>query len=324
MKLAILALAASVAAFAQDTERVFNFNSLNTPASFEEVANIFRTIAGLNQTAPDPASKTITTRGSAVQIAIADWLAPRLDGPSGAKPELYQVPGTADDVVQVIDAPGAQTIAALQELINAVRTAASINRVFPFNPKKLIIVRAPGERVKLASWLVGQLLSPPASPPAEFLLTNDFPRFPQKRVHLYVLQKATSPAEMQEMVNVVRTTAEINLVFPFRQTHALVARGNDESIAACDWLISALDKDPPGGGEASQHVEKLLPNALEAEERVLYLPVASTRADVMALVNRIRTETGMNRVFPSFTAMAISLRGNAAQVAKAEEIARNR
>lgn len=322
MKVAILVLAVSAAACAQDTPRVFHFANLNTPASFQEATNIMRTVADLKQIVPDAAGKTIATSGSAVQIALAEWLAPRLDGTIDAAPQLYQVPGTADDVVQVIDASGAETPAALQELINVARTAADINRVFPFNPTKSIVVRAAGERVKLASWLVSRLLAPSPPLPAEFLLTSDNPRNPEKRIHLYVLQKATSPAAMQEMVNNVRTIADINYIFPFRQTHALVARGNDEKIAICDWLISALDKTPPGAGEASQHIQILLPYPTDAEERVLYLPAGSAAADVQQLIHRIRTDTGMNRVCPSFTAMAISLKGNAAQVAKAEEIVR--
>jgi hypothetical protein len=323
MKIVILALAASTAALAQDTQHVYHFTNLSTPASFQEVTNVFRTLADLNKIVSDPASKTITTSGGAAQIAIADWLAPRLDGTYGTVSQLYQVPGTADDVVQVINASAAQTPAALQELVNVVRTAADINRVFPFNATKSIVVRAASERVKLASWLVSQLLSPPASMPAEFLLMNDLPRFPQKRIHLYVLQKATSPTAIQETVNIVRTMADVNRVFPFNQTNAVVARGNDEQIAICDWLIPALDKTPPGAGVASEHIQILSPYPTEAEERVFYLPLTSTQTDVLQLINRIRTDTGMNRVFPSFTAMAISLRGNAAQVAKAEEIVRS-
>ena len=323
MRVAILTLAASIATFAQDTGRVFHFTNLNSAPAFQEVTNILRTVADLNKTVPDAESQTITTSGSAAQIAIADWLAPRLDGASGAGPQLYQAPGTADDVVQVIDASGAKTPAALQELVNVARTAADINRVFPFNPAKSIVVRATSERVQLASWLVSQLLSPPASVPAEFLLTSDFPRNPQKRIHLYVTQKATSPAALQEMVNSLRTIADVTRVFPFNQTHAIVARGNDQVIAICDWLISSLDKAPPGQGEASEHIQILSPYPTEGEERVLYLPAASAEKDVMQLVSRIRTDAGVQRVFPSFTAMAISLRGNASQVAKAEEIVRS-
>jgi hypothetical protein len=322
MKVAILVAAVSAAACAQDTQRVYHFTNLDTPASFQEATNVLRTAADLSKIVPDAASKTITTSGNAAQIAVADWLAPRLDGTTGVAAELYQSPGTADDVVEVIDASGAKTPAALQELVNVVRTAADIYRVFPFHATKSLVVRATIERAKLASWLVSHLLAPPASVPAEFLLTSDLPRVPEKRIHLYVFQKATSPEAIQEIVNAVRTIADANRVFPFNQTPALVARGNDEQIAICDWLVPALDKTPPGGGEASAHIQILLPYPSEAEERVLYLPASTPRTDVQQLIERIRTDTGINRVFPSFTAMAISLKGNAAQVAKAEEIVR--
>ncbi len=83
-----------------------------------------------------------------------------------------------------------------------------------------------------------------------------------------------------------------------------------------------LDKTPPGQGEASQHIQLVFPSSTDGEERVFYLPVATGPADVQQLVNRIRTDTKMNIVIPSLNAMAISMRGNAAQVARAEEMVR--
>ena len=320
MRVAVLIVAACVAAGAQDTERVFHFANLNTPASFQEVTNILRTVTELDKTVAGPSAETITTTGSAAQIAIADWLVPRLDASDGSGSDEYQVPGAADDVVRIIHAEAAQTPAALQELIIVIRTAAEIHRALPSNATRSIVVRAPSERAKLASWLVNELLSPPSSTPAEFLLANDFPRNPQKRIHIYVLQKANTPASLQETVNIFRTVADLTRVLPFNQTHAVVARGNDQQIAICDWLIPALDRMPPGVGESSAHIQILLPYPTEGEERVLYLPATSTPADLQQFANRIRTDTGITRVSPSVTAMAIALRGNATQVAKAEEI----
>lgn len=324
MKVAILLLAACSVAYPQKTHAVFHFTNLDTAGSFQEATNVLRAVAGLDTVVPDLASKTITADGSTTQIALADWLALRLDRIDSAAPAPYQVPGSADDFVQIIGASGAQTPAARQELVNVIRTAADLSQVFPFNPTKSIVVRGAAERVELASWLTSQLLAPPLSLPAEFLLMNDVPRHPQKRIHVYIFHKATSPAAIQEIVNGVRVIADVNRVFPFNQTHALVARGNDEQIAICDWLVSALDKMPPGSGEASAHIQIVFPQILpssDTEERVLYLPASSDSTDIQQLINRIRTDTGMNRVLPVFASRAISFRGNAAQAAKAEEIA---
>jgi hypothetical protein len=322
MKFAILTLAVSAAAFAQNTQSVLHFANLN-PQSFQEVSQVLRTVADLTNSVPDPEGKSITITGTAAQIAIAEWVALRLDAGSAGTPQLYTVPDASDDTIQVIDASAAQSPAALQQLVNVVRTTADANRVFPFNATKSIVMRAPSERVKLASWLVGTLLAPPKSVPAEFLLMNDPTRYPQKRIHLYVFQKATSPYAIQEMINTVRTVADINRVFPFNQTHAIVARGNDDQIAIADWLSSMLDKIPPGQGEASAHIQIQFPPTPDIEERVFYLPATTGQADIQQLVNRIRTDTKMNIVIPSLSAMAISMRGSATQVAQAEEIVRS-
>ncbi len=177
MKLAILALTVSASAFAQNTQSVLHFANLSSK-SLQEATNILRTVDDLSQCVPDPAGKTITISGSATQIALAEWLALRLDWPSGGAAQLYQMPGAADDAVQVIDASGAQTPAAVQELVNVVRTIADSNKVFAFNATKSIVVRSPNERVRLSSWLVSTLLSPPKAVPAEFAAMKGRSRWP--------------------------------------------------------------------------------------------------------------------------------------------------
>jgi len=322
MKLIVLTLAVSTAALAQNTQRVYTFSSVSAPSSFAEVGNIFRTIADMKDITVNVQAKTVTAGGTASQIAILDWLAPRLDATSAA-PGIYQVPGTADDVVQIVNASAAKNPAALQELVNIARTAADLNRVFPFNSSMAIVVRGSSDRAKMTEWAVQQLLSPPSASVAEYMLADDLSRLPSKRVHIYFLRKATAPIQIQEFVNVVRTAADLNRIFPFQQNPALVARGNDSQIELADWLVRSLDVPPPGTGMVSDHVQIVTPYPDPAtEQRVFYFPAGTPSAALQKVVNQLRSDTGSPRVFPFSEAAAVVFRGNPTQAAKAEEVAR--
>src|SRR5581483_2277494 len=48
----------------------------------------------------------------------------------------------------------------LQEIVNVVRTAADINRVFPYNSQFALVVRGEADRVELASKLIHDLDKP--------------------------------------------------------------------------------------------------------------------------------------------------------------------
>lgn len=321
MKFLVLTLA-TTAAFAQNTERVYNFTNLSSPASFTEVANLIRTIADTKDVTAQVQAKTITASGTVAQIAIIDWLAPRLESASAAS-EIYQVTGGADDVIQIVNASAARTPAALQELVNVARTAADVNRVLPLNASKLIVVRGPSDRAKMIEWSVQQLLSTQPPHVAEYMLADDDTHIPSKRVHIYFLQKATAPLQIQELVNVVRTAADINRVFPFQQTPALVVRANDSAMQVADWLVRSLDIAPPGKGMASEHVQIMTPYPDSAtEQRIFYIPTTAAPATLQTLVTRLRTETASPRVFPFSEAAAVVFRGNPTQAAKAEEVAR--
>lgn len=99
--LAVALLFAS-AAFAQDVDRAFHLTNAKTAASLNEIATTLRTAAQIQQLSIDPALATMTVQGSRDQIALAEWLVPKLDVAPGANsgPQSYRIAGS-DDVVMV-------------------------------------------------------------------------------------------------------------------------------------------------------------------------------------------------------------------------------
>jgi len=78
----------------------------------------------------------------------------------------------------------------------------------------------------------------------------------------FYLTHDETPTDTQEIVNLLRATADIQRVFPYHARGAIALRGNPAQIALAEWLFSQLDKpvDPqtakaaayefpePGGG----------------------------------------------------------------------------
>src|SRR5262249_27346643 len=67
---------------AQETlDRVFGFSHTETEREFQDVGEVIRAMTDIRQASPDAAHKSLALRGTAVQIALAEWLFNQLDQP---------------------------------------------------------------------------------------------------------------------------------------------------------------------------------------------------------------------------------------------------
>jgi len=65
----------------QTAQRVFNFTQPENEQSFREMATVIDAIADIHNAIVDTAVRKLTIRGTAYQIALADWLFDQLDRP---------------------------------------------------------------------------------------------------------------------------------------------------------------------------------------------------------------------------------------------------
>ena len=105
-----------------------------------------RGITDIQQVSVDAAQKSLVLRGSAGQVAPAEWLFYELDKPAD-RPALplesqspttheYRLPGGVDDVLRVFYLTHTGTPRELQEVATAVRSTADIRRLFTCNPSR--------------------------------------------------------------------------------------------------------------------------------------------------------------------------------------------
>src|SRR5258707_10442597 len=99
---AITALTASAQKPAEDSvDRVYQFIHTDKAQSIQEIATAIRTIADIKQVSVDTEKRTLTVRGTAAQIGVAEWLWKELDQSSAPAPSPatyeYKMPeGSAD------------------------------------------------------------------------------------------------------------------------------------------------------------------------------------------------------------------------------------
>src|SRR2546425_1188236 len=114
IKFVIAALFASVASgqtpAEQSLDRVFYFTHTETVQDLQEIATLIRTMADIRQIMTYAAPRALALRGTAGQIALAEWLIKELDKPAnqslaqqGQDPATYEywASGSSDNAVRV-------------------------------------------------------------------------------------------------------------------------------------------------------------------------------------------------------------------------------
>ncbi len=115
--------------------------------------------------------------------------------------------------------------------------------------------------------------------PNTIFVTNDNANkrrdYEEQVTKVFYLQNVSTPAELQEIVNVVRTAADINRVFPYNAQFALVVRGEADRVELATKLIHDLDKP-----KSEMLVDILVIEASSTFSRQITAAIASTGLNV--------------------------------------------
>ena len=246
-RLAAAAVLFTTCAWSQDQTRVFHLRHVDTPDLLQSVVNAVRITVDIQRISSLNTSKTVVLRGTSDQVALADWLVPRLDvaGPHpGAPLESDQITGVHDSEIRILHASHTPTPAGLQEMVNCLRTVADLNRVFPIAQQQVIVFRTTPESAALSEWLVSQLDQEPGKqgPAPHEHSYNDPGRTPESAARVFYLSHAVTPQAMQEIVNAVRSIADVFRIFPCNQARAIALRATPERMQKVEDLIAELDQ----------------------------------------------------------------------------------
>jgi hypothetical protein len=323
----LLALAAC-AASAQDTARVFHLHHIETAQDLQDFASMVRVLAQAPNVTSDSVQKTLSLHGDPSQISIAEFLFTELDRqtvPDSVSQE-FRVSNNADDVVRLFFVKNAASLQEIEEIATTVRTIAEIRHVFTARTPKALALRGTADQIAAAEFLVRELDQPVD---AKRTASRDYQMVdPGKRgetaVRVLYLPYTATVQQFQEVATTVRTVAEIRRVFTYNATRALIVRGTADQIALAGWMVNELGKPVTAGTQSADYQYASNDRNGENIVRIFYVKDAPTLQAFQQLATQIRTGTQMRRIFTYNESKAMVVRGNAAQLATAEQMLQDR
>jgi hypothetical protein len=148
----------------EDVVRVFYLKQPKTRQDLQEIATVVRSMADIRRLFTYSASMCMVLRGTAVQIALSEWLISELDKPAIPQAVAQQSPnpaaheyrpsGTRDDVARVFYLTHSQTPQRLQEIATQVRSMTELRRLFTCNAPRALALRGTAGQIALADRLI--------------------------------------------------------------------------------------------------------------------------------------------------------------------------
>ena len=181
-------------------------------------------------------------------------------------------------------------------------------------------VRASGEQLQLAEWLLAMLDRTPDMPapqPAnaaagEFRLNNG-----SELVRLVYVPWVGTNQQLAEVSTIVRSTSEIKRLFVYEPLKVMAMRGSSEQLASGEWLVAQL---APGvrANEGDKHEFQLSAAAPDRVLRIMTATFAKTPRELAEAATVVRSITGIRRVFTENQGLHLALRGTAGQMQVAD------
>jgi hypothetical protein len=318
-----LAIVCAACALAQEQTRTFTFAHTQDPRHMQEVLNTVRAVAEVQHAVLDPAQRSLAVGGTPDQLSFITWLFTDLDRPASRPQNLVVRDNTFSDprspAVKIFYPARFTTAQQVQDVVNAVRSIAEVQRVVALNGAGAIVARGNPEQIALAEWIVAELdRSMAGKRPAgirEYTYPDSDLQVVERRttaVRIYYPASVSTPQDMQETVNGLRSFADVQRVVSFVTSGAIIARSNTEQATMMDWLVKELDA---GASASGSHDYRWSAGTV----RSAWLPKA---ADLAGTVAKVRQMTGMQRVVGLQRQRAIVMRGTPDQLAAAEPLLR--
>jgi hypothetical protein len=304
-------------ALGQQVDRVFQLKNATTVIGRQEIATALRQLAHVEEPSIDNAAGTLTVKGTVDQLALTEWLVPRLDvaEASDPGPQEYRVSGDTDDVVVVLGLVHTTTIYGIQEICATLRSVANIRTLAPVVISRIITLRDSASQIALAESLLPKmdLVAQPRQEPSidEFKLTGS-----DDIVMVYGLAHTDGAMSIQEIMADLRSVLDIPKIFPVTAPNLLVIRCRANQLQMVKWLIPELDRQTasPSGNEA--HV----PGSNDDVVHVFYMSHATNRSVLNNLVTEIHRTAHIMKAYARTTPPTLVVRGTEAQIATAAQM----
>jgi type II secretory pathway component GspD/PulD (secretin) len=319
MRIQSAALAAIFFASFAHAQQTFDFTNKPSPKGLQEVATVLRTVANIQNLSIDSVAATVTVTGTPDELATAGWIIHQLDQSAPANSAQYVMPGKSDDVIRVfhLNHISPDTPQQMQEILTTLRTVGDIQRVFNDTALSDLVIRGPANQLALADYIIKGVDITPGT-----VTVSATPEFhysesarPNDVVRVFYLSHTTTAQQMQEILTTLRTVAEIQKVFNYTALNALTIRGTASDLASCEFLIGKLDL--PADAKAAPPSEFNIPGGNVIG---VYYTSNFSGKKLTAAVTLLRDNLQLTKTFLKTTPQTLIYRGTADQIAKAEQL----
>jgi hypothetical protein len=291
----------------------YKFTAPQTPQGMEEVAMIVRGVASVPQVSVDAVTYSLTFSGPAEAVNFAAWILPQVDKTTGdGALHEYRLPsGDIGRVGFLSNVPTAQSVG---ELITVLRTVADIQKILILTSNHAIVLRGQDWKVAFTAWIIDQIDQPvrqkPDPTPRQFTVGGPDYRGLGHGAGVVFLANMTGQKQTQQVIQVLRTLDDVQKVFSYSATHAVVFRAGDVDLQRAEWLIGQLEATtghPPG-------TTTFTAPAGDDVTREFYIGNAPDEW-VQSAVNSIKSELKIKRTFYTTAPANIIVRGTTDDIA---------
>lgn len=236
-----------------DVIRVFHLSHISpgTPQEIQEILTTLRTVADIQKIFNDTALSDLVVRGTASQLALADYIIKAVDIIPGtvtvaAAPEFhYAATGQFNhgpDVVRVFYLRHTTTPQQMQEILTTLRTVADIQKIFNYTPLSALTIGGTASDLATCEFLIGKLDLPADSksaPPSEFNIPANVAG--GNVIGVYYTSNL-SGKKLAAAVTLLRETLQLSKTFMKTAPQTLIYRGTADQVAKAEQLIKQKDQ----------------------------------------------------------------------------------
>lgn len=207
------------------------------------LATAVRLAAQIRDLSVDAAKNSITFGGTPAQLDLVRSLIAELDRPSsdplpanlGAP--VYAANDGSGHVARVLYLHHTPNPSVQQETMSSVRTVADIVAIFPYWPRRALVLRSAPHLLELAEWLVAELDRPaaPANGPKtvrQYALPGG-----SEFVRVFFLDPALAPKQIEQIRKTLLARTESRRIFPSASLPAITFRGTAADILLAEQVI---------------------------------------------------------------------------------------
>ena len=144
-----------------DLVKVFYLANTSTAQGLQELVNALRSLTDMQRIITFNSQGALAMRATPTQIAAAEWLINQLDHAAGQNQDSaaheYTMTGRPEGVLRVFYPKHAAAPQALQETVNAIRTAVDVQRAIWCSGPRAVAMRGTAAQAARAEQLVKEL-----------------------------------------------------------------------------------------------------------------------------------------------------------------------